>query len=848
MCTYIRKSFFYWISLLLIFVVLSCGTKASSKKAQSSYVYENGYLDRNCIDVPTERPIFHASNTILTDLIHTKLEITPDWEKQYLYGVATITAKPHFFPSDSLILDAKRMQIHSVLLNDKMLSYTYKNDKLSIRLDRRYTRNEYYTVTIKYTAKPNAPKELERGDARGLYFINPLGEIPSQMPQIWTQGETESSSVWFPTIDSPNAKTSQEIFITVEDKYRTLSNGVFVSGVQNIDGTRTDHWKQEQIHAPYLFMIAVGEFKIVKDSYTKKDGSTIDVHYYVEPQWEQYARTIFGETPNMLRYFSELLGVEYPWDKYHQIVVREYVSGAMENTGAVVFGDFVYRTDRESIDENSDAIIAHELFHHWFGDLVTCESWSNLALNEAFANYAQYLWDEYKYGKDQADLNADEQAQRYIQQGKMQGYHNLIWYDYDEKNQMFDTHSYNKGGRILHMLRNYLGDDAFFASLQKYLLDNQYKAAEFHHLRLAFEEITGEDLNWFFDQWFSAAGHPELNITHQIVENKFVLKIEQTQNLVQSPIFRLPTQIALVDSLGMHVHDIVIDKLEQEFIFPIRGNLQTFIFDNQATMLAETNEDKTQQQFIRQYYNSNKWYHRYRALKLGTVDITEKSQQLILDALKDPFWQIRSVAIEKSIRLKDNYRQKAIQIITQQLLSDPNSSVRTDALAFIELANLLNKDKYYEKALNDSSYLVVSTALKFLGKISPDKAMQQSKELENEPSQKIIVGIGGLYAEHGDHTKFEFFKKHLTSGQMTGFDELGLMNIFSQYLTKHSIEAVEAALPIYSYLQQRGSRYTKIFFSQNINFIIDNLNDRLDKSPKETEQLSKLIERYKQLI
>ena len=177
------------------------------------------------------------------------------------------------------------------------------------------------------------------------------------MPQIWTQGETQANSVWFPTIDSPNAKTSQEIYITVEDQYVTLSNGDLISSKKNKDGTRTDYWKQDLPHAPYLFMMAVGEFSIVKDSYTKKDGSKIEVNYYVEPEYEKDAKGIFGETPNMIGYFSELLDLEYPWDKYNQVVVRDYVSGAMENTGAVIFGEFVYKDAEALLDEMTSRLL-----------------------------------------------------------------------------------------------------------------------------------------------------------------------------------------------------------------------------------------------------------------------------------------------------------------------------------------------------------------------------------------------------------------------------------------------------------------------------------------------------------
>ena len=326
--------------------------------------------------------VYQAARTIYTDLIHTKLVVRPDWDKSYLYGVETLTAKPHFYPSDSLVLDARGMTINSVKMGDKTLTYTYQNDVLRINLGKTYTRNEQYTISIDYVSKPDELKNTDGSAAitsdKGLYFINPHNEKGGYVPQMWTQGESQSNSVWFPTIDSPNMKSTEEMYITVADKYKTLSNGRLVESKKNADGTRTDHWVQEQPHAPYLFMFFVGDFAEIKDSYTKKDGTKIDVNYFVEHKWEKQARKIFGETPEMIKFFSNLLGVEYQWDKYDQVVVREYVSGAMENTTATVFGDFVYKDDNELADGNDEAVIAHELFHHWFGDLVTTESWSNL--------------------------------------------------------------------------------------------------------------------------------------------------------------------------------------------------------------------------------------------------------------------------------------------------------------------------------------------------------------------------------------------------------------------------------------------------------------------------------------
>lgn len=837
-----RKSFF----LVALLFVTACGTKKANTSetpiASTSDVAGETVLDEE-IDTSAEAPIYHGSRTILSNLIHTKLELKPDWEKAYMYGVATITAKPHFYSSDSLILDAKGMTINSIKLNGKDLKYVYADDILKIKLDKTYQRTEQYTIVIDYIAKPNE-RETSGSAAitsdKGLYFINNDGSDPKKMPQIWTQGETEANSVWFPTIDATNQKSSQEVYLTVADKYVTLSNGKLVSSKKNADGTRTDYWKQELSHAPYLFMLGIGEFKIVKDSYTRKDGKKIDVFYYVEPEWEKYAKSIFGNTPEMIGYFSSILNYEYPWDKFHQIVVRDYVSGAMENTGCVVFGDFIYKTDRESLDGNGESIIAHELFHHWFGDLATCESWANLTLNESFANYSQYLWDEHKYGNDEADFNAESEAKGYMQQAQSTGYHDLVWFNYGDKEEMFDGHSYNKGGRILHMLRTYVGDDAFFTSLNKYLTENQFKATEYNHLRLAFEEVTGEDLNWFFNQWYTGSGHPTLDITQRIEGNEVVLSINQKQDIKKFSLFKLPMQVAVVDTDGKKVYDITVDQLTNEFRFPFNGTLKTVIPDYQEALLAVVNEKKDASQFIEQYYNSDKWRTRNRALNLGAKKIDDASQKLILDALKDPFWSIRSLAIDKAVRLKDENKDKATALIKELVTKDPKSSVRAKALSYISRIDLEGAEAIYLNALKDSSYSVVSAALNALSEVNQTLALQKAETLEKEDaSSSIIMTIANLYASSKDESKFSFFQTHLTDGKLSGFDELGLMNTFSSYLSTQKTELIDRAFDTYKSLQNNGGMYTKMFVPQNIDYLLNELKSRVDAENAKIIELKK---------
>jgi aminopeptidase N len=828
--------------LLLVSFLFACGTTKDNKGADDGAVVEAppmppepplDIIDDTYID--PERPIYRASETLLSDLVHTKLEVDFIWEKSQMNGVATITAKPHFYPSNNLILDAKGMEINSVQLDGKDLAYTYEDDFLNITLDKTYTRDDTYTVVIDYLSKPD---EREEGGSaaitsdKGLYFINPKGEDEDKMPQIWTQGETEASSVWFPTVDQPNAKTTQEIFIKVKDKYTTLSNGKLISSKKVEDGMRIDHWKQDLAHAPYLFMMGIGEFTVVEDSYTRPDGTKMAVNYYVEPEWESNAKGIFGETPEMIKHFSELLGVEYPWDKYHQIVTRDYVSGAMENTGAVIFGDYVYRNERELLDGNDQSTIAHELFHHWFGDLVTCESWSNLPMNESFANYSQYLWDEHRYGVDEADYYAEQEAEGYYQSAGIQGYHDLIWFDYDDKEQMFDGHSYNKGGRILHMLRNYLGDDAFFAGLNHYLESRKFQAAEFHHLRQSFEEVSGEDLNWFFNQWFLGSGHPNLLFMPWADEenDKLIIQAYQKQDLELCPIYKLPFEIAYFDDEGKHVAKVEIDELEEEIIVPFKGTLKGFVIDNQQMLLGDVEVmDKSKEMYRYQYYNGERYHARKEGLKLG-FDNSSASQQMILDALKDPFWHMRELALGKVSVLDEAHKNEGIASVKSMIEMDPKSRVRAKAIQVLESVledEMARKTLYANAVKTDQSYTVVTEALTGLATVDPELALEEAEKLENEPSSKMLFGICKLYATNGSAEKIDFFVSALNNPTLQGWDRLGAVNQLTLFVTSHDVEVAEKALQVYESQMEKGSYYMQMFLPQNVSYINESFTSKV---------------------
>ncbi len=746
-----------------------------------------------------ERPIYQASYTKLFDLLHTKLDVKFNWEKTYLYGKAELTLKPYFHATNTLALDARGFDIHKVQLvgtSNTDLSYNYEDNMLIIDLDKEYTRNDTIKVFIDYTAKP---EELEAGGSsaitsdKGLYFINPRGEEKGKPQQIWTQGETESNSAWFPTIDSPNERCTGEIAITVDQKYKTLSNGILNLQTLNEDGTRTDYWEMDQPHAPYLFMMAIGDFAVVKDTWRN-----ITVDYYLDKEYEAYAKDIFGLTPEMLEFYSNKLGVDYPWKKYSQVVVKDYVSGAMENTTAVIHGDFVQQTKRELLDGSAgEDVIAHELFHHWFGDLVTCESWSNLPLNESFATYGEYLWNEYKYGLDKADHALHNDLTNYLQeaQGKQV---DMIRFDYHAREDMFDGHSYQKGGRILHMLRKYLGDDAFFESLKFYLNKHQYSDVEMHELRMACEDVSGEDLNWFFNQWFYASGHPMLNINYEYndsLKTQFVM-IEQAQNFNTTPLYKLPIKIDLYVNGKVETKEVVVDKVINSFSFEVSQKPSLVNVDADKMLLCEKVDNHSLQEFSYMYYHAPKYMDRYEAIKKLSESEEDFAIKTIIDALSDKYENIRRTAI-KSIAFAAKSKPEAVKAKLLELAkNDADTRVKGDAI--YSLATYFAKDADVLPVLSENvsneSYYVSSSALSALANADKDKALAEAKKFENESNLELLSAVAEVYEKHGGPEQHDFFKTKYY--ELDGYGKYSFIYSYGNYLKNQPNNVVEDAIPV----------------------------------------------------
>jgi aminopeptidase N len=728
---------------------------------------------------------YRETATKINDLVHTKLEVRPDFSKSYLYGKAWITLHPHFYPTDSLTLDAKGMEIKAVSLvkggRNNALKYVYNDDhNLRIKLDKTYKANEKYTIYIDYIARPDEYQEKYGSDdflgIKGMYFINPRGEDKDKPTQIWTQGETESNSVWFPTIDKTNQKTTQELTVTVPGKYVTLSNGKLVSQKRNTDGTRTDYWKMDLPHAPYLFFLGAGNYAVIKDSWRGKE-----VNYYVEPEYGPVAKKIFGNTPEMMEYFSKITGVPFPWVKYSQITGRDYMAGAMENTTATIHQESAQQDARELVDGNKwESTIAHELFHQWFGDYVTTESWSNLTLNESFADYSQTLWEEYKNGKDAGDAENYQGAQGYLQSGSESK--DLVRFYYHDKEDMFDQVSYQKGGRIIHMLRNFVGDSAFFKSLNNYLTTNKFKSTEAHQLRLAFEEVTGRDLNWFFNQWYFGSGHPSVTIdyVYDDAAGKVSVIVQQTQKT--GKLFTLPIAIDVYNGSAKTRYKVWVKNAIDTFTFHYTKRPDLVNVDGDKVMLWNKKDNKTLDNFIHQYKYAGNYLDRLEATQFAAQKQDDpKALELLKTALKDKYHGLRNTTLSMIDLANEKVKHSVEPILADLAKNDKKSTVRANA---IDQLGEYKKSEYiplFKAATKDSSYSVAGNALNALLEVDPVAANTIAKQLDKQTAKGALeTSLLNAKAASGDENlEKEFIDRFVKMPvSQAKFELLGPLSIY----------------------------------------------------------------------
>jgi aminopeptidase N len=494
------------------------------------------------------------------DVVHIALTLQLDIAGQALTGTCATTVRAVQEKVTSLLLDAVDLHIAQVRqVGGEALPYTYDGQRLRVTFPEPLPQNASMTVAVDYSVtKPRL----------GLYFIAPDAAYPHKPVQVWTQCQDEDARYWFPCFDAPNEKATTEMTVTVPRPYFVLSNGALLETTRDeASGTMTYHWLQDQPHATYLMTLVVGEFSERTDLV---DG--LPVQWYVTPGREDDGQRAFGDTPEMVRFFSDKLRVPYPWNKYAQVAVSDFIFGGMENTSATTQTDLTLHDARAHLDFSSNGLVAHELAHQWFGDLLTCKHWSHAWLNEGFATYFDALFHEHHEGTDAFRYYMHQNARAYFREDGEVYRRPIVTNVYQEPIDLFDHHLYEKGSLVLHMLRYLLGDEAFWGSLTQYLTANRHQVVETVDLERAIEAATGRNLQAFFQQWIYKGGHPEYEVTYAWDDVAHIATVTVKQNQktgtehgVETPLFDMPVTLLFALPDG-----------EQRFPLRIHEQLHTF--------------------------------------------------------------------------------------------------------------------------------------------------------------------------------------------------------------------------------------------------------------------------------
>ncbi|MCA9729868.1 MAG: HEAT repeat domain-containing protein, partial [Candidatus Eisenbacteria bacterium] len=378
---------------------------------------------------------------------------------------------------------------------------------------------------------------------RGLYFWGPTPDEPRATWQMWSHGQEQEARHWIPCHDAPHEKMTTELLVTVPEAYTVVSNGALLE-VGTRGKSRRWHFRESVPYSSYLITLVVGVFTKLED---ECDG--LPVEYYVEPGREEDGWRSFGRTPDMIRTFAAMLECPFPYEKYAQVAVRHFMFGGMENTSATTQTDGTLHDERAAPDFTSDDLVAHELAHQWFGDLLTCQHWAHAWLNEGFATYFEAVWKEADQGADEFELGLVVDADAYLSESYRRA---IVSYRFAYPFQLFDQHLYPKAAWVVHMLRRAVGDEAFWKAVRLYVRRHAARSVETIDLRRAFEEATGRNLEGFFDQWLFHPGHPELEIDCRWDESARALQVavKQVQKGADAVVYRLPIEVAVVVEAG----------------------------------------------------------------------------------------------------------------------------------------------------------------------------------------------------------------------------------------------------------------------------------------------------------
>ncbi len=652
---------------------------------------------------------FHTTPDREKDMIHMSIDVEVDIAEGTISGTVSHTFSPFSNSMKRVSFDTESTSIHRITLRDKLLNYTQDGENLWIDLDKTYGWEDTITVSIEFTSRPTI----------GFYFIRPDSSYPNKQFQGWTQGEDTDNHFWIPLHDYPNDKMTWECKITVDKPLTAISNGELVS-VQEKGEQRTFHWRENIPNVSYLLSIAVGDYQKVEDEW-----EDIPVNYWIYNYHDREdALRSFGKTPKMMEFFSEITGVRYPFEKYDQVIIEDFMWGGMENVTSTHQTDkTMHEADVRPI-HTSDGLVAHELAHQWFGDYLTTRNWPNIWLNEGFATYLDLLWTEHDSGPELAEYERLQNLDAAIGADKAHRRPTLQPYFYNSI-ELFNANIYAKGSVILNMIRRNLGDDAFFRSLKYYTQTHAAQNVETTDLKRAIEMTTGKNLDWFFEQWVYKPGVPDITVSYRYNRRSKMVSItlKQTQDINAASLFKLPMTV-VIDDGSIHRYELFFDKDEDTFTFPAETKPRMVIVDEGFQIPKNLTFKKKTDELLYQLQHAPAPNDRiWAARELRKTRSTNKIHSTLVSILtEEPKWYVRREAVKTYQKLKPRKGEADLMIHyenqdarVQRSIVDALKEYKSDEVSSFLIDVIENEENDY----------IVSTALSSLIKIDFEKAKEK---------------------------------------------------------------------------------------------------------------------------
>lgn len=658
-------------------------------------------------------------------------------KERAISGTATLSVKRRQKGATEIALDALGHQITNVALisgkNKKKTlaqnqAWHHDGDTLFVELG---AQHDEFNLEITYRATPRL----------GLYFLAPDKKTPQRPVQVWSQCQDEDGRHWFPCQDKPHVKMTYELTARVPHGMSVLSGGELVRKHTPKSGGWEFHYRLDEPTPAYLLTLVVGKFDEWEESVSLPSGRKIPLRYLVPEGKKADGKRAFQRTGEALKLFSERTGVEYPWTRYSQVVVADFIFGGMENTTATTMYEHILIDPVAALDIDSHDLVAHELAHQWFGDLVTCRDWSHAWLNEGFATYFEHVEREARLGLDEYEHNVTADLNIYLGEARSSYKRPIVCRDYDEPIDLFDRHLYQKGGLVLHMLRRRLGDEDFWTGVKSYLNAHRGGIVETNDLMRALEESSGQSLEKFFDQWVYRPGHPDLKVKVSYERGSLLVDVEQNQKGNDVAVFEFPLEVEVIVGGEPSLHRRLISEEKQSLVIKT-ARPDFFVLDPNYLLSAPVSLSAPAD-MLRALL---KLGTRARARRMAAIALGRRQEPESVEALvsclndKKELWMVRARAAESLAQVRGPEAEAAL--IAARAVSDPK--VRRAVASALGTLTSEAAEQALIALTRDKSYLVCAAAARSLGGFQTDRSRRTLKALLKKESWSEVIRGGAL--------------------------------------------------------------------------------------------------------